>query len=235
MARRAFTLIELLIVIGIIAVLVALLLPAMSIARESARRAQCTSNIRQLMQATTTYATDNGGILPFPNSKTVGFFNKDVPAHPGWLYRAPILSPGVEGQAETGTLWPYLQNHGVYHCPADDLTGAPGPAHAMTSYVMNGATCGYGLSFFPAFKITRFSGNSICFWESGEGEQSASSATWADGAAYPTDGLTSRHAGGGCVVSFDTHVEYLHGGDYLVEAARTPGRLWCDPATPTGT
>lgn len=62
--RRAFTLIELLVVISIIAVLVAMLLPALSRAKETARRAVCISNLRQLYVLFQSYAMDSNGWLP---------------------------------------------------------------------------------------------------------------------------------------------------------------------------
>jgi len=64
MRRRGFTLIELLVVISIIAVLIALLLPAVQSARESARRAQCTNNIKQLGIAVQSYVTTVGALPP---------------------------------------------------------------------------------------------------------------------------------------------------------------------------
>ncbi|MDB5294169.1 MAG: hypothetical protein JWO31_152 [Phycisphaerales bacterium] len=62
--RRAFTLVELLVVIGIVAALLATLLPTLGRARESARRAVCLSNLRQVYQTTQTYAFQNGGAVP---------------------------------------------------------------------------------------------------------------------------------------------------------------------------
>jgi prepilin-type N-terminal cleavage/methylation domain-containing protein/prepilin-type processing-associated H-X9-DG protein len=66
--RKAFTLIELLVVISIIALLIAILLPALGKARETGRLAQCLSNVRQNSVGMYSYATDNkGNLLPFNN------------------------------------------------------------------------------------------------------------------------------------------------------------------------
>src|ERR1017187_5277858 len=62
--RCAFTLVELLVVIGIIALLLAILLPVLSKARAIANEARCQSNIRQLVQAFIMYADANSGFLP---------------------------------------------------------------------------------------------------------------------------------------------------------------------------
>ena len=63
--RRAFTLVELLVVIAIIAVLAALLLPALASARDQGRKAACLSNLRQIGIGLINYATDNDGKIPF--------------------------------------------------------------------------------------------------------------------------------------------------------------------------
>ncbi len=73
--RRGFTLVELLVVIAIVGVLVALLLPAIQAARESAQRAQCSSNLRQIGIACQNYATSHGGFPLLYSSST----------QPGWL------------------------------------------------------------------------------------------------------------------------------------------------------
>jgi prepilin-type N-terminal cleavage/methylation domain-containing protein/prepilin-type processing-associated H-X9-DG protein len=62
--KRGFTLVELLVVIGIIAVLVGILMPALSRARESSIRIKCASNLRQIGTAAMNYAAENKGFLP---------------------------------------------------------------------------------------------------------------------------------------------------------------------------
>jgi prepilin-type N-terminal cleavage/methylation domain-containing protein/prepilin-type processing-associated H-X9-DG protein len=63
--RRAFTLVELLVVIAIIALLAALLLPALARAKDAGRKAACISNLRQMGIAIHTYAQDNNGRIPY--------------------------------------------------------------------------------------------------------------------------------------------------------------------------
>src|SRR3954452_13610263 len=62
--RPAFTLVELLVVIGIIALLIAILMPSLSRARQQSQRIQCMSNMRQIGTATMQYTTENKGWFP---------------------------------------------------------------------------------------------------------------------------------------------------------------------------
>src|SRR5689334_23337821 len=77
--RGGFSLVELLVVVGIIGILIALLLPTLHGARRAAQATQCASNLRQVMIAFTNYASDNRGAFP-PNIGPQGIFwyNYDV-------------------------------------------------------------------------------------------------------------------------------------------------------------
>jgi prepilin-type N-terminal cleavage/methylation domain-containing protein/prepilin-type processing-associated H-X9-DG protein len=106
----AFTLIELLVVIAIIAILAALLLPALARAKESARSAQCLSQMRQIGLAVRLYADDHDDELP--RSQHSAF------AH-GQLAWGRAIAP--ELARDSATTWTNLLE-GVYHCPSDPRT-----------------------------------------------------------------------------------------------------------------
>ena len=101
--RRAFTLTEVLVVIAVIAILAALLLPVLSRAKDSGRRAACTSNLHQLFIATSLYAADHEGVYPpdsathhWPHQLFSGYENLDVllcPADPAAAQPSGPVSP----------------------------------------------------------------------------------------------------------------------------------------------
>ncbi len=111
--NRAFTLIELLVVIAIIAILAAILFPVFAQARESARQAVCTSNVRQIGLAVQMYTQDNDETLPI-------FFayNTQDPATGQSAKAGQPLHKGVELE-----VLPYAKNKDIFKCP-DDLGSA---------------------------------------------------------------------------------------------------------------
>jgi prepilin-type N-terminal cleavage/methylation domain-containing protein/prepilin-type processing-associated H-X9-DG protein len=116
-----FTLVELLVVIGIVTVLIALLLPALSKAKEAGNRTTCLANQRQLVAAWHLYADDNRGWMVRSVPEYARRVDKPIP----WI----MLGLGEAAMAD-GALWKYLRNTAVYHCPGDDS------AH-LVSYSIN--------------------------------------------------------------------------------------------------
>lgn len=154
-----FTLVELMVVIVVIAIMAALLLPALNRTKEQAKGTACRSNMKQLSLAFIMYAEDNDDTLPWPGGEGRAINNPDdyAPdwcATPGEMRFIPFTAssgnvPGFGHNAECGSIFPYVTSQPrrkydatdktitpVYRCPS---SGALGEA-LRVNYSANGWT-----------------------------------------------------------------------------------------------
>ena len=125
---KGFTLVELLVVIGIIAILIAILLQALQKAREQAKQTTCMSNMRQIVQGWLLYAQDNKGGIVF--SETDDRTKTVPPGSPpqdqgklGWVIDTKsdpehAAKFNTEGAVRAGAMWKYCPAAGTYRCPS---------------------------------------------------------------------------------------------------------------------
>jgi prepilin-type N-terminal cleavage/methylation domain-containing protein/prepilin-type processing-associated H-X9-DG protein len=246
---RAFTLLELLVVIAIIAILAALLLPVLGKAKQSVGKSTCQNNLRQLQLGWTMYADDHNGILPH---NAAGLDAGKTPQNPGWIAGTMWLD-GDAGQdltestntdllvgekyAAFGSIGGYVKNAAVYRCPADRSTvnflGTVLPrvrSMSLNAY-LGGSVQESGFREVTKMQDIIAPGPSDAWVFMDEREDSINDGLFAidAGAHYAiVDYPSSCHSGGSCLTFADGHVDYHKWVEPTTNPPLVPGkRLPC--------
>jgi prepilin-type N-terminal cleavage/methylation domain-containing protein len=233
--RKAFTLIELLVVIAIIAILAAMLLPALAKAKQSGYRVVDLNNLKEMGIAMNLVAQDNGDLLPWANWLSG---EDTAPAPQGWLYTRNLTASGTaQFPAQTGSFWPVLQKPTIFLCPTDDTNAALFKLRPqqLSSYVINGAICDYGKAMNTSLKLAQMSPAGVAFWECNNTTADDNEILFNDGASSPDENTSGRHGKVAVFGAFDGSAQLMQIVTWEQKAFEAnANELWCCPTSPDG-
>jgi prepilin-type N-terminal cleavage/methylation domain-containing protein len=235
--RRAFTLIELLVVIAIIAILAAMLLPALSAAKQQARLTTCLNNNKQILLAAHLYANDNQDHLPYHGAGPLPVAC--------WVCKFDSAAGNPVTNILEGQSYPYLNSGKMYWCPNDPcpINGVFGGLalldwkerymQCMTYFYETTSAPGPGVwNHGVGLKLGLFGGDWILLME---GAWNNPLAMWNDAANDPDQDPGLLHGsdvgvgnGTGSVVGcYGGSAEYMAYHTWKVLQAQFPSRLNC--------